>query len=186
MLGREKPNEALEKIAEMAESVAVPLGLCVVAVKFGQSGKRRTVELTINRKDGAVSLDDCQNVSRGLEQMLDMQATTAAPLITGPYMLEVQSPGIDRLLKTDRELRAFVGRRVLIQTREPLADLGDSFVGTLSGVDGPVLTIAQAKTHAGKRKQTEAVREQLKIDLSKCTQVRLHSELLDKSSDHKN
>ncbi len=185
MSDREKTSEALERIATLAESVAVPLGLSVVAVKFGQAGKRRTLELTIHRAGGSVSLDDCQAVSRGLEQLLDDAQTKGAPLVAGAYMLEVQSPGMDRELKTDREFRVFVGRRVQVQTRQPVEDLGDTFIGTLGGVNDNVLTVTNAKPQQQKKKETPIVREEVTVDLSKCTHVRLYSELLEKSSDRK-
>jgi ribosome maturation factor RimP len=100
-------------------------------------------------------------------------------------MLEVQSPGMDRELKTDREFRVFVGRRVQVQTRQPVEDLGDTFIGTLGGVNDNVLTVTNAKPQQQKKKETPIVREEVTVDLSKCTHVRLYSELLEKSSDRK-
>ena len=49
-------------------------------------------------KDGGVELDDCQDVSTRLEEILDEK-----DLIKGSYILEVSSPGLDRELKRDKD-----------------------------------------------------------------------------------
>ncbi|MFX8008379.1 hypothetical protein ABTK85_20290, partial [Acinetobacter baumannii] len=77
-----------------AEQVADKLGLKVVEVKFGQEGKRRTLEVTIFRTSEAVGHDDCETVSRQLDALLDENAQSDAPLVDGSYSLIVQSPGI--------------------------------------------------------------------------------------------
>lgn len=172
----DKFSQALNEICMMAESVAAPLGLDVVDVKFGQAGKRRTIEVTIYRKGGSISLDDCEHVSRGLDQVLDERATTGTPVVQGPYLLEVQSPGIDRQIKTDREFAVFVGQQVLVQTKEKIEDLGTRFIGTLSGIESGKLTLVNAKTASeGKKNKTpEAKKEHLVIDMQSLSQVRLH------------
>ncbi len=58
-------------------------------------------------KPGGVRVEDCQRVSRELGDVLD-----AAGLIEEAYDLEVSSPGLDRQLRKDRELRWAVGKRV--------------------------------------------------------------------------
>jgi ribosome maturation factor RimP len=141
----DKFTESLNQIMELAEQVAEPFGLCVVAAKFGQAGKQRTLELTIHRQNGPVSLDDCEQVSRGLEQLLDEGASHGEPLIPGAYMLEVQSPGIDRQLKTDREYRSFMGHQVLVQSKARIDALGDKFTGTICGIDNGRVTLSELK-----------------------------------------
>ena len=49
-------------------------------------------------KEGGVDLDDCQDLSRKLEELLDAQ-----DLIKTSYILEVSSPGLDRELKKPRD-----------------------------------------------------------------------------------
>jgi ribosome maturation factor RimP len=200
MQGRDKHTEILNQLCDLAQSVATPLGLCVVEVKFGQAGKRRTVEVTIHRRGSAVSLDDCEQVSRALEQLLDEQATADAPLITGPYMLEVQSPGIDRTLKSEREFLAFIGQPVIVQTKEKVQDMGHRILGTLAGSKNGKLILTNAKPFKEGKKVSAATGQggtkeagqadnacssrgdscNLEVDNSNLVQVRLHSELLSK------
>jgi len=184
MPGRDKFTDTLNQVSELAESIAAPMGLCIVDVKFGQQGRRRTLEVTIHRKQGSVSLDDCENISRTLEKLLEEHAAANGPLFEGAFLLEVQSPGIDRQLKTEREFRAFEGQKVLVQTKEKISDLGIKFTGTLVGVDNGKLTLSQAKSFEHGKKQQETTRDQLTLDLSNLVQVRLHSELLNKAAKH--
>lgn len=60
------------------------------------------------------SLDDCEQMSRALEQVLDESA-----LIPDAYVLEVSSPGISRSLNTEREFVSFKGFSVTASLSEP-------------------------------------------------------------------
>jgi ribosome maturation factor RimP len=126
-----RPAERLELISNFSQEIADQFGISIVDVKFGQEGKRRTLEISIFRADPLVSLSDCEQLSRLIEPALDEQAASGEPIADGSYTLIVQSPGIDRVLKTDREYRVFAGQRVLVQTKEKVQDLGVKFVAVL-------------------------------------------------------
>lgn len=66
-------------------------------------------------KKGGVDLDDCQMLSEKLGAILDHE-----PLIEGPYILEVSSPGIDRVLKKDRDFVREAGKMVDVTLYAPL------------------------------------------------------------------
>jgi len=61
-------------------------------------------------KVGGLDLDDCQMVSEKLSEFLD----TKDP-IKENYLLEVSSPGLDRVLKKDKDLLRYHGRVVDVQ-----------------------------------------------------------------------
>jgi ribosome maturation factor RimP len=174
MSGREKLAETINQVAELAETIAAPLGLAIVDVKFGQTGKRRTLEVTIHRRDGSVSLDDCEAVSRSLEKALDESAANDQPLIEGSYLLEVQSPGIERQLKTEREFRAFIGHPVLVQTKEKVSQLGHSFTGTLYGIESDNIVLTGVRAYPAKPAATAQAR--VVVTKSEVVIVKLHSE----------
>lgn len=181
MSAQEKQNETLEAILAVAEKIAEPLGLNVVAVRFAQQGRKRTLEVTIHRHNGAVSLDDCEHVSRALDQYLDEQTAQGSPLVEGPYMLEVQSPGIDRQLKSEREFRIFAGHKVIVQAREKVNGLGDKFIATLVGVDSGVARFEQLASAQENTKKKEAIPQELTLDLERVAQIKLYSDLLTKN-----
>lgn len=139
-------EQKLQAVTELAESIATPLGLHVVECKFGQQGRKRSLEVTIFRKESWVSLSDCEQLSRLLEAELDKRMASDGPLIEGSFDLQVQSPGIDRHLKTEREYKIFTGQTIQVQSKDKVGELGNNFKGTLAGIsDGKVhLTNATA------------------------------------------
>jgi hypothetical protein len=69
-------------------------------------------------------------------------------------MLIVQSPGIDRVLKTDREFRVFAGQKVIVQTKEKLQDLGVKFVAVLLVATPEEIKLAHPKPLQTKTSKT--------------------------------
>ncbi|CAM4299831.1 ribosome maturation factor RimP [Bordetella muralis] len=75
-------------------------------------------------KVGGVRIEDCEQVSRQLSRVYEVENIDYK-------RLEVGSPGTDRPLRTEAELRRFVGERIEIKLREPL-DGRKVFSGILS------------------------------------------------------
>ena len=84
-----------------------------------------------------VDLEDCENISRELSAVLDVEDP-----IPQAYQLEVSSPGIDRPLRTAEHFAHFKGSEAKIQLHVPLHTEGGerrNFKGKLHGVvDGKV------------------------------------------------
>lgn len=79
-----------------------------------------------------VDLEDCENISRELSAVLDVEDP-----IPQAYHLEVSSPGIDRPLRTAAHFMHFVGSDAKIQLAMPLVTASGerkNFKGTLKGV----------------------------------------------------
>ena len=84
-------------------------------------------------KEGGVSIDDCEAVSRPLSDALDQ----AAP-IEGSYTFEVSSAGADRVLKKPEHFAQFLGSEAEVKLYRP-REGHKSFVGPLlSYADGDV------------------------------------------------
>ncbi len=180
MSDKKSHDAKLAALSALAEEVAEQFGLSVVEVKFGQQGRRRSLEITIFRPDGSVSHTDCESVSRKLEALLDERATQGQPVVEGPFMLEVQSPGIDRAIKTEREFQLFAGQKVQVMCKEKVADLGHDLVGIMLGVSNGRLKLAHVQpANIFKTKKTVAgegsAGKDLSIDQNKITQVRLYA-----------
>jgi|GEM_PF-446891 len=69
-----------------------------------------------------MSLDDCVAISQGLDPVLDTSSLIES-LFPDGYELDVSSPGVDRVLKSDRDLTRFKGRDVRIKTYRSLTGL---------------------------------------------------------------
>ncbi len=87
-------------------------------------------------KAGGIDLDDCQLLSEKLGRFLDKE-----PLINGPYILEVSSPGIDRVLKKDKDFVREAGKTVDVTLYAPINGK-KFFSGILQGRDQTSLKIA--------------------------------------------
>jgi ribosome maturation factor RimP len=140
-----QPNIA--QITKLAEEVASSLGLDLLDIKLGAQGKNRALIVTIYKRGSAISLQDCEQLSRKLEQSLD----GAAPaLIDGAYVLEVESPGTDRKLGSPKEFDIFRGSHVEVKTKQKVDGLGSAFTGKLAGFTGDRVVIAQPQKMSDK------------------------------------
>jgi len=81
-------------------------------------------------KPGGITVDDLQLVAERLSRALD-----GDPAVSGPYSLEVSSPGIERPLVKRADFERFAGSRVAIRLREAM-DGRRKIRGTLGGLDG--------------------------------------------------
>ncbi len=104
-------------------------------------------------KEGGVTIDDCEAVSRALEAKLD-----EADPIEQAYILEVSSPGIDRPLKKDEDFVKYQGEMIDVKLYK--AQEGrKQFQGKLLGLaDGVVSLEEDGKIFAFERKDIASVR----------------------------
>jgi len=99
----------------------------LVDVEFVKEGQFRYLRVYID-KDGGVSLDDCQHLSRHLNERLDKLDP-----IEENYFLEVSSPGVERTLKKDSDFEKYKGHKVMAKLYKPLN--GEKIIeGILNGL----------------------------------------------------
>ncbi len=115
------------------------------------------LRIYIDRADG-IDIEDCQALSEKVEQVLDEQ-----DLISDPYILEVSSPGIDRVLRKPRDFVRERGKAVDVYLYKPLPGTKDKIItGVLQGRD--------------EEKKCVILDEDREIGLDLIAQVRLHIE----------
>jgi len=127
-----------EIVAELAAPLAEGAGCFVDDVEFKKEGSDYVLRVIIDVEDstdGGVSIDQCENVSRALSDILDEKDP-----IPQAYMLEVSSPGIDRPLKRDRDFERFMGREIDIGLYKPMNG-SKTFTGTLTSYKDGVVTV---------------------------------------------
>ena len=100
----------LSKIEQLTQEIALPIveqfGLEYVDCEFTKEGAQQLLIIYVDRP-GGVTLEDCEQVSRAVEAVLDERD----PIPTS-YCLCVSSPGIDRPLKTPRDFERNLGNTV--------------------------------------------------------------------------
>lgn len=124
----------LHEIEELTRKIAESEGLELMDLEYKTGQSRNLLRVFID-KDGGVTVSDCENLSRQLSAVLDVN-----DLLKNAYVLEVSSPGIDRPLRTDHDYQRSVGRTVRI-TFEAEAGKVMQSVGLLTSVDNSAITI---------------------------------------------
>ena len=107
-------HPVVPKIIEVASPLAEELNLELVDAVFQTNKTPPILRLDIRNPHGDTSLENCEQMSRVLEEKLDL-----TEIIPGAYVLEISSPGISRILTTDREFIAFKGFAVIVKTFAP-------------------------------------------------------------------
>lgn len=104
----------LSKLNEISTKVAEERGYEIVEVAYKKATPHSLVSVFIYKEDG-ISLDDCDTMSRAIEEELDKE-----DIIEESYYLEVSSPGLDRPIKTQDDLRRNKGKLVEAKLFAPL------------------------------------------------------------------
>jgi ribosome maturation factor RimP len=112
-------GEVLDRIRQMADEVATREGCAIYDLEFVGAGGSRVLRIYIDKADGGqVSIEDCANVSRGMNLMLDVDDVIPG----GQYSLEVSSPGVERVLRVPWHFQKAIGQTIALKTFAPLMD----------------------------------------------------------------
>jgi len=149
-------SPSLEHLRGIAERVAASNGLELVELELRGGGKARMLRLFID-KPGGVTHADCEAVSRELGTILDVEDAVPG----GSYTLEVSSPGLDRKLARAEDFARFVGSRVKLTTRQPVAG-NRYFEGRLERFGDGTLLLAM-NSGAKKKQPPEPAARQVEI-----------------------
>ena len=127
-------REFLSSLWAMIEPVLEPEGLELVEVEFKNERGRWVLRLYIDGP-GGVTLDDCEMVSRQVGALLDVKDP-----FEQSYTLEVSSPGINRVLRREKDFRYYAGSPVRLRTRRKL-DGRRNFQGVLLGLENAKIVL---------------------------------------------
>lgn len=118
----------------MIEPILEPEGIDLAEIEFKLEGGRWILRLFIDAP-GGVTLDDCEAVSRQVGALLDIKDP-----IQQKYTLEVSSPGINRVLRKEKDFVRFSGSPVRIKTRTKIQGQRN-FQGVIQGVENSKIVI---------------------------------------------
>ncbi len=108
----------MNKIVEIVTGIAQPIveqnGCELWDVEYVSEGGQWYLRIYIDKADG-VSIDDCENVSRAVDPILD-----EIDPITSNYIFEVSSAGLERTLKLPEHFQRFIGENVEVKLYKPL------------------------------------------------------------------
>ncbi|MBU0650568.1 ribosome maturation factor RimP [bacterium] len=114
-----------QKIEQKIEEIILANGYDLVDFKIVNMDSSPTIRIAIDKDDG-VNLDDCSLVTKEIDRYLEEQRFKNLN-----YFVEVNSPGLDRVLKREKDFIKFIGKKVKVKFKEKI-DNRKTFVGVLT------------------------------------------------------
>ena len=124
-----------EKVEAIVKEKIENIGYELYDVLYIKEGPNRILRIVIDSKNG-ISLDDCEKVNNEIKEIID-----EANPIEEQYFLEISSPGIERLLRKDWQLRKFKGTEVNIKLFKKDENGKKEYVGALGNVTENTLDV---------------------------------------------
>ena len=148
----------MSRLTDQVAALALPIveeeGCTLWDVEYVKEAGSWYLRVFIDR-EGGVSIEDCERISRRLDPVLD-----EADPIPESYIFEVGSAGADRELKRPGDYEQFMGSEVELKLYRPVKG-SKRYVGELSGYEDGAVTIVQNG-------------EALRFEKSQIAQVRLY------------
>ncbi|MFV0347234.1 MAG: ribosome maturation factor RimP [Halodesulfovibrio sp.] len=125
------------RILAIVEPIVESMDLSLWGLELG-AGPKLVVRIYVEGSEG-VNIDQCADISRHVGLTLEVE-----DVLSGAYILEVSSPGLERPFFAPAQMAAYVGSPVVVMLREPHGDFSGrrKFPGTLQGVDGENITLS--------------------------------------------
>lgn len=127
-------KELEDRLEDLIEPVVEEAGLRLVSVVVMRQGKRLVVTVCLDQQ-GGIDVDTCAEMSEEISRHVDAEG-----VIEERYILEVNSPGLERVLRKPREYGCFLGRDVEIILRQSFEGR-QKMVGKLVTADGEGMSL---------------------------------------------
>ena len=121
-------SSKLTELEALIQPIVASMDYELWGIRLLSRGSGSVLRVYIERADG-ITLDDCASVSRQISACLDVEDP-----ISGKYILEVSSPGIDRPLFRLSHYALNTGKQVRVSLLSPF-DGRKKYQGTLLSAD---------------------------------------------------
>jgi ribosome maturation factor RimP len=125
-------GEKAKRIENLISPVLEQIGIELLEVEYRKEHGDQMLRIFIDSEEG-VNLDTCTRATRSVQDLIDEENIQYDHL-------EMSSPGLDRLLKKEKDFIRFQGERVKVRTFQSLEGQ-KNFQGRLRTVDGQVLNL---------------------------------------------
>lgn len=103
-------KEIEQKITPLAEAEHME----VVDVQYVAEHGKKVLRVFLD-KEGGIRIADCENMSAKIAALIEQEN-----MLPDPYVLEVSSPGLDRVLKKEKDFVRFIGHKAKITVYAPI------------------------------------------------------------------
>ena len=121
-----------EQILKLIDPIIISMKYELWGLDIGQQNNSLKLTIYIDSKSG-ININDCEKVSNQVTHILDIEN-----ICNGDYILEVSSPGLDRVLMTKEHFAKYINKKVklklkwLVKNRKNIVgmikDVNDNFV----------------------------------------------------------
>ena len=132
-------SKLTDKVSEIARPIVEEEGCTLWDVEYVREAGTWYLRVFID-KDGGVSIDDCERVSRRLDPILDEEDP-----IPDSSVFEVGSAGADRELKRPGDFEQFMGSEIEVKLFRPVGG-SKHYTGTLAAYENGTVSLAQGET----------------------------------------
>ena len=127
-----------EQYEERTEQLVMPIvdenNFELVAIEYVKEAGNWFLRVYID-KQGGITIDDCELVSRALSEQLDKD-----DFIEDSYILEVSSPGLGRPLKKEKDFERSIGKEVEVRLFQAI-NKQKEYIGILTSYDKDTVTV---------------------------------------------
>ncbi len=123
-----------DKLSELLSPIVEDLGYRFWGLEYQVRKADALLRIYIDHENG-ISVDDCAKVSHEVAGILDVEEP-----ITMAYILEVSSPGMDRILFSANQFSEFIGEDVKMKLNQ-MVDKRRKIKGKIASVEGEQITI---------------------------------------------
>ena len=103
-----------ERLEQITENYLESEGYEFVDLRIGGNFSNPVIEVYCDI-EGGITAEDCGNIAKSLKIRLEAEG-----LLNNNGILIVSSPGLDRVLKRERDFKRFLGRNVKVKLNEPI------------------------------------------------------------------
>jgi len=100
-----------EQILKLIDPIIISMEYELWGLNIGQQNNSLKLTLYIDSKSG-ININDCEKVSNQVTHILDIEN-----ICNGDYILEVSSPGLDRVLMTKEHFAKYINKKVKLKLK---------------------------------------------------------------------
>ncbi|MCL2389639.1 MAG: ribosome maturation factor RimP [Elusimicrobia bacterium] len=127
-------GEISEKLEILFAAEADAAQTEIVDIEYVKESGKRVIRVFIDKPSG-INIDDCAHLSHKFSTLLE-----ESQMVSENYVLEVSSPGIDRVVKKEKDFIKFKGQKIKLQTVERINNQRN-FLGIIENFENGVLTL---------------------------------------------
>ncbi len=110
-------SQLTEKVENAISQNVTDLGLELEYTELVKEGENNIYRIVVDKKDASVSINDCENLSRSVEDIVDKYVNCK-----DGYVLEVSSAGLERQLKSLKLYNKYIGYEIKVKLFKKVND----------------------------------------------------------------